>query len=104
MTLYVPLKGPEADHRYKLATAINQLIIGKVNTVGTVTLTANATTTTLTNSHIGADSFIQLMPITANAAAAITTTYISARVTGSATITHANNAQADKDFVYVILG
>jgi len=106
MTLAVPLKGQDTDHRFKLAQAINQILNGKINTVGDITLTANAASSTLTNTNIGADSCILFMPTTANAAAEIGngTMYVSARTSGSATITHANNANADRTFVYVVLG
>ena len=71
---------------------------------GTVTLAANAATTTLTDDRISYDSPILLQPTTSNAAAALATTYISetGRKNGSATITHANNAQTDKTFRYFI--
>ncbi len=96
----------EAEHRRKLAEAINLLKQGKILTAGEITLTASQTTTTLTNIAIGADSYINFMPTTANAAAEIGngTLYVSARVNGSATITHANNAQNDRTFAYVVLG
>jgi hypothetical protein len=47
---------------------------------------------------------ILLSPTTANAAAALATTYVSAVTQGSFTLTHANNAQTDKTFGYVALG
>ena len=72
--------------------------------IGTVTLTANAASTTLTDYRITASSVISLMPTTANAAGAIATTYIGTTAIGSATITHANNAQVDKTFRYSIIG
>lgn len=65
---------------------------------GTVTLTASATTTTVTDKSITSESVIALMPTTANAAAALGTTYVSARSKGSFTLTHANNAQTDRTF------
>jgi len=71
---------------------------------GSVTLTANAASTTLTDYRITASSVISLMPTTANAAGAIATTYIGTTAIGSATITHANNAQADKTFRYSVIG
>lgn len=71
---------------------------------GTVTLTANAASTTLTDTRLTASSCISLMPTTANAAGALATTYIGTRAIGSATITHANNAQVDKTFAYSVIG
>ena len=88
---------PEAIRR--ITQAVNVNADGQT---GTVTLTANAASTTLTDDRITASSVILLMPTTANAAGAIATTYIGTTAIGSATITHANNAQADKTFKYTI--
>ena len=94
----------QVEHRRRIATALNRAIQGKLNCTGSVTLTANVTTTTMTDEKIGADSWIGFMPTTANAAGALATTYISARAQGSATVTHANAATVDRTFVYAILG
>lgn len=85
----------------QLAVAIN---INADGQTGTVTLTANAATTTLTDVRLTASSVITLMPTTANASAEIGagTIYIGTTAIGSATITHANNAQADRTFRYNI--
>ena len=92
----------------KMASVVNNLLIGKLNVGGTVTLTANVASTTLTDARLTSESFVGLVPTTANAAAEIGngTMYISEtnRVNGAATITHANNAQADRTFRYAILG
>lgn len=85
--------------------AINELIMGRSNAVGAVTLTAGATTTTVARSTISKDAVVMLFPMTANAAAALATTYATTSVSGgSFTITHANNAQTDRNFQYVVLG
>ena len=100
-----PLTLPdEAKHRYLLAHAISRLKAGKSEAHGTVTLTANAASTTLADERIGGNSVVLLEPRTANAAAAVGTTYIGTKVAGSATITHANNAQTDKTFGYTVTG
>lgn len=83
----------------QLATAIN---INADGQTGTVTLTANATSTTLSDPRITPSSVILLMPTTANAAGAIATTYIGSSAIGSATITHANTATADRTFKYTV--
>jgi hypothetical protein len=70
----------------------------------TVTLTANSATTVVTGvPYIKADSLIFLMPVTATAAAdSATGVYISAIVAGTSfTITHPNNANANKTFNYM---
>jgi len=68
-TMNVPVKlDNDVDHRFRLATAINNILQGKTNNTGTVTLTANASTTTLSDIRIGKDSVILLQPTTQNAA------------------------------------
>jgi hypothetical protein len=86
------------------ADAINAILNGRRNTASTVTLTANTTTTTITDARLHPDSFIGLTPKTSNAAAAWATTYVSSRTTGSAVLTHANNAQTDRVFICDIGG
>jgi phage tail sheath gpL-like len=77
---------------------------GKINATGTVTLTASDTTTTLTDPRIGAGSVILFMPTTANAKTAAANLYVSARASGSATLTHASSANVDQTFGYVVIG
>lgn len=88
----------------EIAERVNRLLQGKFNAVTTLTLTANAASTTLTDKRIGGATWIGLMPLTANAAAALATTWVSARANGSATITHANNAQVDKTYDVLLIG
>jgi hypothetical protein len=99
-----PFDEDEAKHRRQLAVVVNNLLRGKMNNTSTFTLAANAATTTLTDSRIGANSTILLHPTTANAAAAMATTYFSAFLKGSCTVNHANNAQVDKTFRYAVIG
>lgn len=91
-----------------IADIITAMQRGRGNNVGTVTLTANAATTTLTDARIAADSVVIIVPTTANASAEMGngTLYISEsnRVNGSIVITHANNAQADRTYRYAIMG
>lgn len=73
--------------------------------VGTCTLTANAVTTTVTDSNVFASSKIYLTPTSANAAADVgsaTGVYISSVSDGSFIITHPNNANSDKTFNYIV--
>lgn len=87
-------------------TIVRNAMSGKLNIVETLTLTANAASTTLTDELIDEASQIVLTPETANAAAALATTYIPRAniTTGQAIIVHASNAQVDKTFTYAILG
>ncbi len=78
---------------------------GKLNCTTTVTLRASQTTTTLTDARIGPESWIGLVPLTANASTAEKAgVYVSARAEGSATLTHASSADTGQDFSVAILG
>ena len=87
----------------RVQQTVNEMLKGRGNQTGTLTLTANAASTTLTDNLLTADSVITFMPTTANAAAEIGagTMYVSARNNGSFTIAHANNAQTDRTFYYI---
>lgn len=90
----------------KFAFSIQQLAAGRSNAVGTVTLRASQTTTTVLAPNCGAESAVFLFPQTANAAAVWTSLYVpAATVTpGQFIIQHPSNANADKTFSYVALG
>ena len=94
----------------KIAVALNGAMQGKTNNTGSVTLTANAGTTTLTEVHgrVGQNTQIFFFPTTANAATEFGagTLYASARsvANNTFTLTHANNAQTDRTFGYVLIG
>lgn len=104
MTAYVPPKGSKDFGDFW--RSLLQLASGRSNATGTVTLTPGATSTVVTDQNCSLHSVIELMPATADAAAAASTTYIPlATITnGSFIIQHANNAQADRTFGYSIQG
>jgi bifunctional N-acetylglucosamine-1-phosphate-uridyltransferase/glucosamine-1-phosphate-acetyltransferase GlmU-like protein len=91
------------DH---LRQVVNNLMRGKTNNFGALTLTANASSTVLTDANIGGSSVILLSPVTANAAAEVGagTIYPGAPGNQAVTINHANNAQTDRSFNYVVVG
>lgn len=95
-------------HRRQLAESINNVQKGKLNNTGEVTLTANAATSTLTDPRLTVFSVVTFDPMTANAATELygATMYCltANRNNGTWTITHANNAQTDRQFRYTILG
>jgi len=93
----------DEDTIRQLVQSTNFAIDGKTNNTGEVTLTANAASTAVTNNLCNVNSVILLQPKTANAAAALATTYCTAG-DGSFTVTHANNSQTDKEFKYVVIG
>lgn len=107
--LYIALKN-QWDQLSRVTHILGLAMRGKLNCLGerTFTLTANAATTTLTDERLTSDGAMFFDPLTANAAtekAAGTVYVLSAdRNNGSWAVTHANNAQTDRDFRIVILG
>lgn len=97
---------PVNIHLWNLTDAINGLIDGRGNVTGEVTLTAGATSTTVTDNKFESGMAVVLQPKTANAAAALATTYITDanKTKGAFTITHANAATLDRTFAYVRTG
>lgn len=96
----------------RVVTRINN---GKTNNTNEITLTENSATTTVTLPHgvLGQDTVIVFMPTTANAATEFGagSMYVSARsisnrydTNSTFTITHANNAQTDRTFRYIMVG
>jgi hypothetical protein len=87
---------------------IRQLIEGRSNAVGTVTLAHDgvATTTTVTAPTCGPNSIVLLTPLTAHAAAVVTGVYVlAASVTpGQFVITHAATAESDRTFGWFCVG
>lgn len=101
----VPLSMPDTGQHLRLvSTSLNNTINGKLNSTGSVTLTASATTTTLTDARIGGNSVVLFMPTTANASTAYANLYVSTIGNGSATLTHSSSANTDQTFSYCVIG
>lgn len=87
---------------------IRQLIEGRSNAVGSVTLAHDgvATTTTVSAETCGPNSAIFLFPTTAHAAAVVATTYIKTTDVSPKQfiVTHATTSNTDVTFFYVCLG
>ena len=92
---------PIGDEPRTISTVVNNILDGKVNSTGSVTLTNSATTTTLSDDRIGADSVILFMPTTSDASSE--NIHVTARQKGQATLNHAN-ASTTRSFDYVIFG
>ena len=99
-TTWTDLEGWGRD----LARTVNYVLDGRNNARGEVTLRANQTTTTVTDRTVHPESRILLEPTTANAAAALGTTYATAHGNGTFELTHASNAQGDRVFRYLVSG
>lgn len=96
----------QAHLRYQMLGYLQQDATGESNFMGaaskgTVTLTANATSTTVTNAAIVASSAITMSPVTPHAGNdGATTSWVAG--TGQFVITHANNARTDRTFEYAV--
>ena len=90
----------------KIVFVLRQLCEGRSNAVGTFTLTAAAATTTVAATNCATGSSVIAFPTTAHAAAeqAAGGMYIGTVANGSFVVTHANNAQADRTFMYAAIG
>jgi hypothetical protein len=90
----------------KIVQAVRNLQAGRNNATGAVSLAINTTTTTVTAPNCAPTSQVFLFPKTAHAGAELAAggCFVSVIGNGSFTITHANNAQADRTFSYVALG
>ena len=86
--------------------AIQQLSAGRSNSVGKVTLKANVTSTTVSDPNCAVGTVPLLTPTTADAAAAIATTFIpvASIANGSFVIDHASAASTDRTFLYALHG
>lgn len=101
---------PSEDKLWRIVQAIIQIAKGSSNVVGVVTLRTGQTTTTVTKAvsppatNVGADAQIFLTPRTANAAAILTSVYVSAVERGAFTIDHPSSANSDLTFGYEARG
>lgn len=92
----------------RVVAAVRQLIEGRSNAVGLITLTHDgvATSTTVTAVNCGPNSVVLMFPTTANAAAVVTGTYVKAADISARQfiVTHAATSQTDQTFMWVCLG
>ena len=96
--------GDDVQHRQLIADTVNKMMTGRANNASSLTLTANAATTTVTDPAFESSMVPVLMATTANAAVATANVYVSSRVKGSFVLTHTNNAQTDRTFLYTRQG
>jgi len=101
----IQLRPEERDPRV-MVDAIIQLVQGRNNAIGEVTLTPGVTTTTVMFENCSKDSAVLLFQKTQNAAAAVPSTWVPQNwvVQGGFTISHANNAQTDRTFWFLCIG
>lgn len=96
---------PFGGDQRQVAEVVRGLMDGKSNNTGSITLTQSATSTTLNDRRISADSVILFMPLNDKAADEMAHghMYVSSRGQGTATITHGSHAH-DMIFAYVVIG
>jgi hypothetical protein len=90
----------------RLFDMLEGLLKGRTRNVGSVTLTANVTTTVVDNVLFESAQVVMLTPTTSTAATELGAggLYVSAKTSGSFTITHANNAVTTRTFDYAFWG
>jgi hypothetical protein len=99
--MYIP--GNNEKDPTRISSAIRELATGRSNAVGTIALTASATTTLVKAANCSAMSVPFLQALTASAAAA-TGVYIQSVGKGEFVIAHNSNAATDRIFGYIALG
>lgn len=97
---------PEESSIWRIVQAIIQLVQGRSNNVGDVTLRTGQTTTTVSFPNCSKDCRVFLDPQTANAAAIKTTTFVLRAniLQGSFVITHPSSANTDLTFSFQCAG
>jgi len=103
MTVFVPGLNDTLKNAIK---SIQQLSQGRSNAFGSVTLAASATSTTVTDGNCATGTVPLLSPTTADAAAALATTFIPVATiaNGSFVIQHTSAASTDRTFLYALHG
>ena len=90
------------------AETINNLLNGKLNSIGTFTLTIDSLTTTVKDRRCGPNSVIFITPTTANAGGEVGIWFSSRGAESggvpSFVVNHGSDSRSDRTFSYVILG
>ena len=96
----------EEKNVWRIVQAVRQLVEGRNNATGIVTLRAGQVTTVVPAQNCGMGSAVFLFPRTANAAAKVATTYVKDAdvIKGQFVVTHANSADADQSFYWIATG
>ena len=93
------------QHTKALARGVNTALQGHLSNTLQVTLTANVTMTTITDSRLSIQSAVVMVPLTADAAVEVAAggLYV-VPAAGIAVIHHANSAQTDRTFITSLVG
>lgn len=85
----------------EISNVVNNILNGKINSTGNVTLTNSSATTTLYDARIGDDSVILFMPTTSDASTE--NIHVTGRQNGQATLNHAS-ATTTRSYAYIVFG
>ena len=98
------------DFMLKIRTVVNGCLNGKSNNTGSVTLNTNTSSTTvvLATGRLGPNTYINFMPMTANAAVELSTAtmWVSTidPLNNQFILTNAVNNQNDRTFTFILVG
>lgn len=95
---------PPYDEPWKVATLINRIMGGRLNSVGAVTLTQNGTSTLVSDNNYRIGSYVFLQALSADAATVTGIYVVPGSTTGQFTVRHSAVNQSDLNFSYVIIG
>lgn len=95
---------PEEKDPRRIVQAVRELVEGRHNAASRFTLAPNATSTVVAHPNCSKDCEPMFSPRTANAAAAMSTTWVSVVGQGFFTVSHASNAQTDREFGFTVTG
>jgi hypothetical protein len=85
----------------EISNVVNNILNGKINSTGNITLTNSSATTTLYDARIGDDSVILFMPTTSDASTE--NIHVTGRQKGQATLNHAS-ATTTRSYAYIVFG
>ena len=98
----------EREWMRRNAEAIGNLLNGKLNSIGTFTLTVDSLTTTVKDRRCGPNSFIKESPTTENAGGEVGIWFSSRGVESggvpSFVVNHGFDSRSDRTFTYILLG
>lgn len=85
-----------------IVQTLNAALAGRLNVGGQITLTPGVTATVVPRRGAALGDYIGLSPLTSNAAAAVTSTWVEPGI-DQFTLHHTNTAATDRTFRYVFL-
>ncbi|MCX8501392.1 MAG: hypothetical protein ORO03_06840 [Alphaproteobacteria bacterium] len=94
----------ETLHRRRLATALNLLLVGKMNVSTDLVLRVAATETPIIDARISLQSVLLFTPMSGSAAAELGSLFVASQASGSAVVQHSSSSALDRKFRLVILG